>query len=210
MTALCTGRSISMDHLYLQSDLHSLLQANSSQRGMAVFLLQDSLDWNQQLQPIITDGWEEGQRSSVINPLEMGCTGKTVICSCGTEMQHTQATAHCSSAKQPPCFFDYLHMVSVGPSILWDWATALHLQQLFRAPDDTQVKTAIYPGKWNLRVQGCTDISTGLTPMEVSRSTGGRGFLCPTSSTIKLVYLHTPEKLHGGCQEPPGLDLPSK
>lgn len=55
----------------------------------------------------------------MINPLEMGCTGKIMICSCGAEIQHTLVTAHCSLAIQQPCFFDYLHMSRLKTSKLW-------------------------------------------------------------------------------------------
>lgn len=115
---------------------------------------------------------------------------------------------------------DVQALVSVGPFILWDWATALQFQQLFWAPEGTHVKTAIYSGKWNLRMQGClgitvtrTNISTGLSPMKMRRSTVWGQW---QRFSMPHIFYHHPglspysKDLHGSCQEPLSFDLPTK
>lgn len=84
---------------YLQSDLQGPLpQIPLREEQLRFSFMLESLDWNKQLQPITTDGWEGGEVSIVINPLEMGSIGKVRICYCWAEIQCAVLTAYCSLA----------------------------------------------------------------------------------------------------------------
>lgn len=147
--ALCSGRravSTWTVHICSHTCRAHFRRTPLKEEQLCFSFMLDRLDWNQQLQTVITDGWEGGEISLVINPLQMGCAEKNLFLLSRDLMNTHHSTLLLSYTTTKFLWLsvqgwtkDIKASVSIGPSILIDQSTTDHLQQLFWGPENTWV-----------------------------------------------------------------------